>query len=182
MKDGRTHLAHKAEHAVDLEQGAVMAVTLQAADKGDTTTVDETLCEAGIAVADLVEREADCIPTRSTEGQRREESKKWLRTRATIAAQLLERIKELEVRSYIPEKKQKGRQRTGKASRPAAGGLSKPATGARQYGKRLLRRRGELVERSFAHCYETGAMRRCHLRGAGKHSEAAVEFMWARSI
>jgi hypothetical protein len=33
------------------------------------------------------------------------------------------------------------------------------------YGKSLLRRRGELVERSFAHCYETGAMRRTHLRG-----------------
>ena len=34
-----------------------------------------------------------------------------------------------------------------------------------EYGKSLLRRRGEFVERSFAHCYETGGMRRCHLRG-----------------
>src|SRR2546425_11128043 len=48
MKDGRTHLAHKAEHAVDLDTGAVVAVTLQGADKGDTTTLDETLCEAGM--------------------------------------------------------------------------------------------------------------------------------------
>jgi transposase len=46
MKDGRTHLAHKAEHAVDLDTGAVVAVTLQAADQGDTTTLDETLGEA----------------------------------------------------------------------------------------------------------------------------------------
>jgi transposase len=46
-KDGRTHLAHKAEHAVDLETGAVVAVTLQGADRGDTTTVKETLAEAG---------------------------------------------------------------------------------------------------------------------------------------
>ncbi len=38
MKDGRTHLAHKAEHAVDLETGAVVAVTVQDADAGDTTT------------------------------------------------------------------------------------------------------------------------------------------------
>ena len=37
--------------------------------------------------------------------------------------------------------------------------------GRGEYGKSLLRRRGELVERSFAHCYETGGMRRCHLRG-----------------
>ena len=46
MKDGRTHLAHKAEHAVDLETGAIVAVTLQEADHGDTTTIQTTLPEA----------------------------------------------------------------------------------------------------------------------------------------
>jgi len=46
MKDGRTHLAHKAQHAVDLKTGAVVAVTVQPADKGDTETVKETLMEA----------------------------------------------------------------------------------------------------------------------------------------
>src|SRR5213596_752161 len=46
MKDGRTHLAHKAEHAVDLETGAVVAVTIQPADKGDTETVKQTLITA----------------------------------------------------------------------------------------------------------------------------------------
>jgi transposase len=54
MKDGSTHLAHKAEHAVDMDSGAVVAVTLQAADLGDMTTVHETLAEAGTAVAELV--------------------------------------------------------------------------------------------------------------------------------
>src|SRR3981189_2055999 len=58
MKDGRTHLAHKAEHAVDLESGAVLAVTLQPADQGDTTSMVETLAEAGGNVADLIGREA----------------------------------------------------------------------------------------------------------------------------
>jgi hypothetical protein len=43
MKDGRTHLVHKAEHAVDIDSGAVVAVTLQGADKGNTTAVQETL-------------------------------------------------------------------------------------------------------------------------------------------
>jgi transposase len=62
MKDGSTHLAHKAEHAVDLDTGAVVAVTLQGADLGDTTTLDETLSEAGIAVAELVGREAELRP------------------------------------------------------------------------------------------------------------------------
>ena len=46
MKDGRTHLAHKAEHAVDMETGAIVAVTVQAADEGDTTTIVETVAEA----------------------------------------------------------------------------------------------------------------------------------------
>ena len=46
MKDGRTHLAHKAEHAVDLETGAVVGVTVQGADQGDTTTIAETVTTA----------------------------------------------------------------------------------------------------------------------------------------
>ena len=58
MKDGRTHLAHKAEHAVDMETGAVVAVTLQEADQGDTTTVKETLASRRAeTVAQLIERE-----------------------------------------------------------------------------------------------------------------------------
>ena len=47
MKDGRTHLAYKAEHAVDLETGAVVAVTVQPGDRGDTTSMDSTLTQAG---------------------------------------------------------------------------------------------------------------------------------------
>src|SRR5438445_10593329 len=58
MKDGRTHLAHKAEHAVDLQTGAVLAVTVQEADQGDTATIVETLAQAGENVADLMAREA----------------------------------------------------------------------------------------------------------------------------
>src|SRR5258708_7247251 len=62
MKDGSTHLAHKPEHAVDLDTGAAVAVTLQAADLGDTTTIEETLADAGLAVADLVDRGAESHP------------------------------------------------------------------------------------------------------------------------
>ncbi|HYT77109.1 MAG TPA: hypothetical protein VEL79_20300 [Vicinamibacterales bacterium] len=46
LKDGRTHLAHRAEHAIDLDTGAIVAVTVQDADQGDTTTIQETLPEA----------------------------------------------------------------------------------------------------------------------------------------
>jgi transposase len=136
MKDGRTHLAHKAEHAVDLDTGAVVAVTLQGADKGDTATLDETLCAAGIAVAEQVGREAELRPDEAPG-----------------------------VRSYIPEKKQKGRRNWAgqPAEQQAVYANRRRVRG--EYGKSLLRRRGELVERSFAHCYETGGMRHCHLRG-----------------
>ena len=51
MKDGRTHLAHKVEHAVDLDTGAVVAVTVQGADTGDTTTIGDTT----VAAADQIE-------------------------------------------------------------------------------------------------------------------------------
>jgi transposase len=60
MKDHRTHLAHKAEHAVDLETGAVVAVTVQDADEGDTTTSIETLIEAAEQVETVV-REGEGI-------------------------------------------------------------------------------------------------------------------------
>jgi transposase len=52
MKDGRTRLAHKAEHAVDLETGAMVIVTLQGADQGDTTTIVETAIAAAVLIED----------------------------------------------------------------------------------------------------------------------------------
>ena len=53
MKDGRTHLAYKAEHAVDLDTGAVVAVTVAAGDAGDTETILETLPQAGEHIAEV---------------------------------------------------------------------------------------------------------------------------------
>ena len=78
---------------------------------------------------------------------------------------VVKRMKAYGVRSYIPEKKQKGRRNwAGKPAEQQAVYANRRRVRG-EYGKGLLRRRGEFVERSFAHCYETGAMRRCHLRG-----------------
>lgn len=164
MKDGRTHLAHKAEHAVDLDTGAVVAVTLQGADQGDTKTLDETLSDAGMAVAELVGREArlrpEDQPQVNVQGIEEVVADKGYHSSATV-----KRVKGYGVRSYIPEKQPKGRRRwIGKAEEQQAVYQNRRRVqGA--YGKSLLRKRGELVERSFAHCYETGGMRRTHLRG-----------------
>jgi transposase len=78
---------------------------------------------------------------------------------------VIQRVKSYELRSYLPEKQQKGRRNwQGKAEEQQAVYENRRRVRS-EYGKSLLRRRGELVERSFAHCYETGGMRRCHLRG-----------------
>jgi transposase len=165
MKDGRTHLAHKAEHAVDLDTGAVVAVTLQGADLGDTVTLDATLSEAGMAVAELVKREAaeqrpEDKPKVNVEGVEEVVADKGYHSGA-----VLKRVKSYEVRTYIPEKKQAGQRHwEGKTEEQQAVYQNRRRVRG-GYGKSLLRRRGELVERSFAHCYETGGMRRTHLRG-----------------
>ena len=164
MKDGTTHLAHKAEHAVDMETGAVIAVTLQAADQGDTTTMKETLAETAENLAHLIERE---VATQSDQ-----EPQISLAPMTEIVADkgyhssdVVVTIKQAEARSYIPEPKHEGgRKWAGKAAQQKAVYANRRRVKG-DYGKQLLKRRGELIERSFAHCYETGAMRRVYLRG-----------------
>src|SRR6266550_1188109 len=154
MKDGCTRPAHKAEHAVDMDTGAVVAVTLQGADQGDTTTLDETLGEAGMAVAEQVGREAELRPHEAPRvnvaGIEETVTDKGYHSGAVV-----KRMKAYGMRTYIPEKKQKGRRNwEGKAEEQQAV-YAKRRRVRGEYGKSLLRRRGELVERSFAHCYET---------------------------
>lgn len=163
MKDGSTHMAHKAEHAVDMESGAVIAVTLQAADQGDTTTIHETLADAGEAVADLIEREAEKAPEAKPQvhlnGIMEIVTDKGYHSGKTVLA-----LEQVEARSYIPEPKRPRRRWDGKAEeRQAVYANRRRVKGS--HGKQLLKKRGELIERSFAHCYETGGMRRTHLRG-----------------
>ena len=164
MKDGRTHLAHKAEHAVDLDTGAVVAVTLPGADKGDTTTLDVTLCEAGMTLAELAGREVELRPDHEPKVNLNG-IEELVTDKGYHSGAVIQRVKSYQVSSYIPEKQQKGRRNwQGKAAEQQAVYENRRRVRS-EYGKSLLRRRGELVERSFAHCYETGGMRRCHLRG-----------------
>ena len=72
MKDGSTHLAHKVEHAVDLETGAVVGVTIQGADKGDTATMAETLVTATEQV-ETVLPEAAGVSEAPHQGQEQED-------------------------------------------------------------------------------------------------------------
>ena len=156
MKDGRTHLAHKVEQAVDVETEAVVAVTVQAADRGDTQTVQETLCEAGEQVA-TVAGEA------KSEGVNPQGPKEIVLDKGYHSSEVLVKLAEWEVRSYCSEPERGRRSWKGKAEEQAAVYANRRRIRGER-GKRLLRQRGEKIERSFAHLYETGGMRRVYLR------------------
>src|SRR5712691_5292497 len=163
MKDGSTHLAHKAEHAVDLSSGALLAVTLQGADQGDTTTIHQTLAEAGEAVAELIEHEAVTAPA--------EEPKVNLGGVEEVVADkgyhsgaVLQDLHTFDCRSYIPEPDRGRRNWDGKAEEQKQVYANRRRIRGER-SKRLQRKRSELTERSMAHLYETGGMRRVHLKG-----------------
>jgi transposase len=153
MKDGRTHLAHKAEHAVDLDTGAIVAVTLQGADEGDTTTIVET----AIAAAEQVEdAQADVEAPQPLE--------EIIGDKGYHSNETMVDLDAVGIRSYVAEP---DRGRRDWSDEPEA---QAPVYRNRRRirgprGRRLMRQRGERVERSFAHLYETGGMRRTHLRG-----------------
>jgi transposase len=149
MKDGRTHLAHKAEHAVDADSGAVVAVTVQGADVGDTSSVIETVVEA----AEQLERAGASGGFDEFIGDRGYHSN---RTLVDLDA--------LGIRAYISEP-DRGRRRWDRVPDAQALVYANRRRIRGRRGRALLRRRAERVERSFAHLYETGAMRRTHLRG-----------------
>jgi transposase len=154
MKDGRTHLAHKAEHAVDLDTGAIVAVTIQGADQGDTHTLPDTLAEAVEQLNQVTDADGEPVALADEVV-----ADKGCHSRAVVLE-----LSTHGFRTYISEPDrgelswidQEDARDAVYANRRRIGG---------DRGKRLLRRRGERVERSFAHAYDTGGMRRTHLRG-----------------
>ncbi len=156
MKDGRTHLAHKSEHAVDMETGAVLAVTLQGADKGDTTTIHETLAQAKDNIGDVAEertRRNRLKPIREIVADKGYHSNDTLRTLH----------EEHGLMTCISEPGRGRRKWKDKAAEQKAVYKNRRRIKS-ETGIAHRKRRGEIVERSFAHCYDTGAMRRTHLQ------------------
>lgn len=155
MKDGRTHLAHKQEHAVDMDSGAVVAVTLHGGVAGDTSTIEKTL-EAADENLKKAREKGD--KSKTSESVEETVGDKGYHSKAVILALALAGR-----RSYISEPA-RGRQHWDgeEAERAAVYANRRRKKGVR--GQRLMRRRGEVLERSFAHVLGTGGMRRTHLR------------------
>ena len=154
MKDGRTHLAYKAEHAMDLETGAMVSAVIHPADHGDTKSAWETLAEAAenlhIVQENVQDEEAylqECVADRGYH-----------------SGQVLSDLEEAGIRTYIAEPNRGRRKWKGKA------GQRKAVYGNRNRMKRakakgLHKKRAEILERSFAHMLDSGGMRRVWLRG-----------------
>jgi transposase len=141
-----------------METGAVVAVTTQPADRGDTQSIHVTTQEALDTLADVLE-DPEAAEQVSDELLAEIVSDKGYHSNAVLTE-----YQKLGIRTYISEPKRGRRNwRKSSAAKAATYGNRRRIQGER--GKALLRKRGERVERSFAHCYETGRLRRTHLRG-----------------
>ena len=147
MKDGRTRLAHKLELGVDMETGAVAGVTVQTMDGGDTASLPVTLDETERRLAEVGAEPKEVV------------GDKGYHSNATMTG-----TSERGLRSYVSEPNRGRRKWKGKGdAQEATYGNRRRIRGER--GKRLLRQRGEKLERTFAHLLVSGGMRRVHVRG-----------------
>jgi transposase len=157
MKDGRTHLAHKVEHAVDMDTGAVMAVTLQPGAKGDPQSLPETIDQAFENTLELLQ-DPNSAPHLSEQPLAEVVADKGYHSNNTMVITAATGL-----RSYISEPERGRRDWEGKeGARRATHANRRRIKGKR--GKALMKRRGEVLERTFAHTLESGAMRRAYLR------------------
>jgi transposase len=157
MKDGRTHLAHKQEHAVDMDTGAVVAVTVQGATEGDTSTIEGTLQAAEQNLGEAREQAGE--ESKTAKEPTEAVADKGYHSKAVMLA-----LRLAGWRTYIAEPRRGHQAWAGQsAERAAVYANRRRIVGGR--GRALMRRRGELLERGFAHTLETGGMRRTHLRG-----------------
>lgn len=153
LKDGRTHLAHKPEHLVDIDSGAIVAAKIHHADKGDTEIMHDTLAAGKRNLKTVLgkaapkyDRPADLA------GDKGYHSRKALRD---MDSSFRSRICE-------PERRGISHWHGDKDARRAV--YNNRARLQSSTGKKLQRLRSERVERSFAHCLDSGGMRRTHLR------------------
>lgn len=154
MKDGTTHLAYKPEHAVDLDTGVIVAAPIHEADKGDTRTLGDTLetAKANLSAVGLAPTRNDPCEIIADKGYHSRSALKGL-----DGGEWKSRISEpLPAKGYL-------RWQGDEEARDAV--YANRARLKSSVGRAAMRKRGELVERSFAHVLDRGGMRRAWLRG-----------------
>lgn len=169
MKNGATHLAHKAEHAVDMSSGAVVSVTLHGGATHDNKSLDATLEAAATNLGEVREQLADEREDDDDDDERGPKSpvapqiKEVVADKGYHSNKVVCDLDEAEIRPYIAEPKRGRRNWRGKQTEKKLVHANRRRIKGRR-GRELMRRRGELLERPNAHLYTTGGMRRTHLR------------------
>jgi transposase len=154
MKDGLTHLAYKPEHAVDLDTGVIVAAPIHPADEGDTTTLDLTLEEA--------ERNLSAVNLAPTP----EDPCDLVADKGYHSRDVLKDLDDSPWKTRIAEPRpSKGYLRWHGDDEARAAVYANRNRLRTSVGREAMRKRGEMVERSFAHVLERGGMRRTWLRG-----------------
>lgn len=150
MKDGRTHLAYKAEHAVDLHSEAIVASVVTFADRSDAQSAPVTLtvAEANLVMAGSESEVEELVMDKGYHDNR-----------------LLADLAAAGIRTYVPERRQKSRCWTNKPAELEEAFRANRRRVRGNKGRRLNRLRSERCERTFAHVCETGGARRTWLRG-----------------
>lgn len=168
MKAGRTHLACRVEHAVDLESQMVIASAIQPANRSDAASLEQMVAKAREMLA-TIEHDVTVEEIAADKGYR------------SISA--LSFLASGQICSYVPKKKQICWQRwTGKSDHKERAVLSDDRRAKGRRGHRLRRRRSERVERSFAHICETSGARRSWLRGFGNVAKRYLMTIAAHNV
>lgn len=160
LKTGQTRLAFKVEQAVDLETGAIVAVTTHGGATGDTTSIEETLPAAGEMIAEEI-----ATPTSDGKyGVNQGSIEEVVTDKGYHSNKILAAVNEMGVRSYISEPDRGRRNWKGKEDQKDLVYANRRRMNGDR-GKSLVRQRAEKVERPFAHLFARGKMRRLHVRG-----------------
>ena len=168
LKDGRTHLAYKAEHVIDADTELILAAEVYEADHSDSQTLADSVMEAYEN-----HKQAGCD----------RELEEVIADKGYHAADQLELVQALDFRTYVPEPQLKGRRRwTDKPPEFQQAVYANRRRIKTAKSKRLQRLRSERVERSFAHGCQTGGARRTWLRGIDKVKKRLLMSAMARNL
>jgi len=169
MKDGRTHLAYKAEHVIDLDTELMLAAEVYPADQADVDTIGPSVAAAQ-SILIQAESDADIKEVVADKGYHKNET-----------------LSDLEftegLRTYVAEPKQTHRRNwKNKPEEQRQAVLNNRRRTKGKRGRALQRQRSERVERSFAHVCETGGSRRTWLRGIEKVRKRYLMSAMARNL
>jgi transposase len=168
MKDGRTHLAYKAEHVVDLQSEVVVAATIYPADQSDGETLLQSVSQAQENVA---RAGSDAFAT------------EIVADKGYHKAQTIAECVAYDLRTYIPERRQREARRwTDKPAGQRDAFHANRRRVQRDKSRRLQRLRSERTERSFAHVCNTGGARRTWLRGVEDNQKRYLITLAGRNL